>query len=138
MIKVVFVLEPMKLIILILISTFLLSMSNYQEGSVLCISKDGIELEKPLQICDHHSLDDDSIKDDSCDDHEISFVKTYQVNYKLKFINKTIKFINQIDFDFNYKYEISLKNELRKKINYNKIILYNQILENIRTTVILT
>ncbi len=128
----------MKILILVLISTFLLSISNYQEGTVLCISKDGIELEKPLQICDHHYVDKDTIKDNYCNDHEISFVKTNQINYKLKFINKTIRIIEKIDFTSNYRYQISLKNELRKKLNYNKIILYYQILEQIKTTVILT
>jgi len=132
----------MKLIVLILISTYLLSINNFHEGNILCVSEDSIELEKPLQTCKHHfSETGDLFKEKDCDDHELPFVKTYQSNYKLKFIDKSIKFFGDLNSIWeNYEYNISLKSELKKKLNHNKIkIIYHSYhLKQTKSTIIRT
>jgi len=132
----------MKIIILILISTYLLSANNFHEGNILCISEGSIELEKPLQTCEHHIFEvTDSFRDKDCLDHELPSIDTYQSNYKLKFIDKSTRFFSVLNSIWeNYEYKVSLKSELKKRLNYNKIkLVYSSYhLKQTKTTVIRT
>ena len=122
----------------------MLSINNHQEGMVLCISENSVELEKPLQICEHHTpTNTKNLQEGNCTDHELPCIAKHQSNLKIKFINKAIKAIKAIyklNFTYkNYEYKISLKEELKKKINYyQKNLIPNQRIKQIKTTIILT
>ncbi len=135
----------MKLILSILIFTFLSSVISYQEGTIICVSEDSVELENPFQDCEHHTQNETESKNfidsnDNCKDFQITNMNFHKKDnsFKLIHITKTFKYSKiNLAIPF-YEYKISVKDELRKKISYNKIKIYNPILKHIKTVVILT
>ena len=132
----------MKFFIFILLFNYLFSLNYSYNDSIICISDNSIEIERAMQVCDYcesFKTDNGTISKDDCKDYKIISHEKLQKTYKIKFVSKIKTIQNYLYFqNTNNNYKISIKYELKKKFLYSKRILYNQILKQIKSTVIIS